>query len=163
MKKFLLLAALAVTASSYAATPTVDPSTVMPMEWASFRLERVVFLRSHPQLAAKEKALNQQIKAQQTKVEAAMVKADPKVAPLLARLSVLVKQGWKDNSLTPLSTSDWQQLRAARAAAFQANPNLASTNKQLMSQKKALGNKIDAALVKEDPSAAGFISKWPSA
>ncbi|MEO8207233.1 MAG: hypothetical protein ABI615_13715, partial [Chthoniobacterales bacterium] len=122
MKKFLLLAALAVTASSYAATPTVDPSTVMPREWTSFRLERVTFLRSHPQLSAQEKALNEQIKAQQAKVEAAMVKADPKVAPILARLDVLLKKGWKDSSLTPLSTSDWQQLRSARAAAFQANP-----------------------------------------
>ncbi|MEO8206302.1 MAG: hypothetical protein ABI615_08975, partial [Chthoniobacterales bacterium] len=58
--------------------------------------------------------------------------------------------------------SDWQQLRSARAAAFQANPDLVAANKQLLKQKKALGNKIDAALIKEDPSAAGFISKWPT-
>ncbi|MEO6846543.1 MAG: hypothetical protein ABI443_04065 [Chthoniobacterales bacterium] len=164
MKKLLLLAALTITASSYAATSTVDPTTVLPKEWASFRLERTVFLRSNPKLVAQSHAINQQIKAQQAKVEAAMVKADPKVAPLLAKVNGLLKNGWKAKSSdkASLTIADWQRLRAARAAAFAANPSLAATNRQLMKQQKALGNKVDAALTKADPTATGFVSIWPS-
>lgn len=163
----LILATATIVSPTHAASPaTVDPTTLLPQEWSAFRYERLAVLRSQPKLNAQDQALTREIQTQQGKVEAAMIKADPTVAPVLARLEVLLKKGWKGApaGTAPLTLSDWKKLRAARAAAFAANPDLAAESKKLVKQRKDLDAKIDAALRKADPSTAGYTSAaaWKS-
>jgi hypothetical protein len=60
------------------------------------------------------------------------------------------------NALTP---ADWQELRIAKQAALKANPNLVMESEQLTQKMRAFQEKLDAAIIKEDPTVAPIISK----
>jgi len=67
---------------------------------------------------------------------------------------------------TPLTNADaitpeeWQQLRTARSAALQANPDLLTNHQKLIEKMRALDDKIDAAMIKTDPTIAPIIAKF---
>ena len=58
-------------------------------ELQRLRADREAALRVNPDLAAEEKEIISEIQAQQDKFDAAAIKADPKVAPIIARLTAL--------------------------------------------------------------------------
>jgi hypothetical protein len=60
-----------------------------PNEWQEFRSARQAILQSNPDLNTEYKAIIQAMQDQQAKLEEAMVKADPKVAPIVAKLAAL--------------------------------------------------------------------------
>jgi Spy/CpxP family protein refolding chaperone len=55
-------------------------------EWTELKSAHDAALQANPDLATQEKALHQQMKDLQQKIHDAMVKADPKVEPILAKL-----------------------------------------------------------------------------
>jgi Spy/CpxP family protein refolding chaperone len=59
----------------------------------------------------------------------------------------------------PLTADEWAQLKKDREAVFAANPDFKTQEKNLRDQEKALHDQIDAAIVKQDPSAAPLIEK----
>ena len=137
-----------------------DPASLSEAEWTEYRFERLTVVRTNPELAAAAEQLKSDTKKQEQAVEAAMVKADPSVAPLLTKLASLLKGNWYAPAESDmLSFADWQKIRAARAAALQANPDLVSAQTALKVKKEALDAKVDAALVKADPSLAELVGK----
>jgi len=58
-----------------------------------------------------------------------------------------------------ITPAEWQELSAARTAAFQANPDLAAENRKLSEKMRALMDKINAAMVKADPTIGPIIAK----
>jgi hypothetical protein len=60
-------------------------------------------------------------------------------------------------SLTP---NDMQELRAARSAALQKDPNLQTDGLKIMERMRAFEDKLDAAMVKSDPTLAPLVAKF---
>jgi hypothetical protein len=58
-----------------------------------------------------------------------------------------------------VSPSEFQQLRAARDAVLQANPDLAGEYKQIITDMQAQQDKFDAAMIKADPKVAPIVAK----
>lgn len=77
-----------------AAPSTAHPNVAHPApsnlmisgEWREYHALQQKTLAENPELAAEYKAILNQMEAQQKALEAAMVKADPKVAPIVAKL-----------------------------------------------------------------------------
>lgn len=65
--------------------------------------------------------------------------------------------GTGTNAITP---GEWQALRTARAAAIQANPDLLSENKKLIERMRAFEDKLDAVMIKADPTVAPILAKF---
>jgi hypothetical protein len=63
------------------------------------------------------------------------------------------------NQIT-ITPDEWQELRTARSEALKSNPDLVAANKKLMDRMRALEDKIDAAMVKADPTIAPIIAKF---
>jgi hypothetical protein len=59
-----------------------------------------------------------------------------------------------------ITADEWQELRAARSAAIKANPDLVAENTQLMEKIRALEAKLNAAMVKTDPSIVSILGKF---
>jgi len=59
---------------------------VTPGEWQQLRVTREAVLRTNPDLAAEYKQIMDEMQTQQTKLDAAIIKADPKAAPIVAKL-----------------------------------------------------------------------------
>jgi hypothetical protein len=59
-----------------------------------------------------------------------------------------------------ITPEEWQELRAAHAAALKANPDVVAENKKLLERMSALEQKLNAAMVKADPSVAPIIAKF---
>jgi hypothetical protein len=138
----------------------LDPATMSEAEWTEYRFERLTVVRTTPELAAESKQLEADAKVQAKAVEAAMVKADPSVEPLLTKLSALLNGNWYSPAESDtLSAADWQKIRAARSTALAANPDLVSAGKALQEKKQAFNAKVSSALAKADPSLAGLIEK----
>jgi len=55
-------------------------------EWQQLKSAHDAALQANPDLAAQEKQLKEEMEALHKKLDAAMIKADPKVAPILAKL-----------------------------------------------------------------------------
>jgi hypothetical protein len=68
------------------AAPLVAPSsTLTPEEWQELRTARMVALKANPDFVTKSAQLSAKIRAFQEKLDAAMLKTDPKLAPVLAK------------------------------------------------------------------------------
>lgn len=151
--------------SLLAAAPLVasdlDPATMAEAEWTEYRLERSLLIRDNPELAKESLQLENDTRAQARAVEEAMVKADPSIAPILARVSALVRSDWNAAPAPgeEVTVEQWQKLRDVRADALQASPDLAAANAALRERKAALDQKVDDALAKADPGLAPFIHK----
>ena len=59
-----------------------------------------------------------------------------------------------------ITPDEWQELRTARSAALQANPDLIVENKKLMDRMRALEDKLDAIMIKSNPTIAPIIAKF---
>jgi hypothetical protein len=60
-----------------------------PSDVQQLQTVREATLQANPDLAAEYKGIVDEMQAQQAKIEAAMVKADPKVAPIVAKLAAM--------------------------------------------------------------------------
>jgi hypothetical protein len=65
----------------------------------------------------------------------------------------------QDPTAPTITPEEWQELRAARLAAIQANPDLSANQAKLVARMKAFEDKVDAAMVKQDPNMAAIIDK----
>jgi hypothetical protein len=98
MKSFLIVVlvalinsglAVADSTSKAAAHPSAAPSNsiaITPAEWQELRGARQAAVKANPDLLKKAAAVSQRMRAFEGKLDAAMVKADPKVAVLVAQL-----------------------------------------------------------------------------
>lgn len=71
------------------ALPPPDPRVVSQNEWNQLRTTRDATLQANPDLAAEYQQLMAEMKSQQAKFDTAMIAADPKVAPILAKFLAL--------------------------------------------------------------------------
>jgi len=83
--------------------PAPQPSNLpLPSEWQELRSVRDTTLQNNPDLASEYKSLLAEMDQQQKDLDAAMIKADPKVAPVVAKLEELRKR----NSVSRTSASN---------------------------------------------------------
>lgn len=71
--------------------PPVSSGLLAMNEWQELRRVREATLENNPDLKAEYKSLLAQMDEQQKKLDAAMVNADPKVAPIIAKLEAMRK------------------------------------------------------------------------
>lgn len=167
--------ASAPSATAPAANPAANPAihTAPPpvftqvREWRQYRDVREKTLADNPDLAAEYQSLRHQLEQQEKDLDAAMVKADPQVAPIVARLEAIRTQGPGSHPAatgsTPpkpaISPDDWQKIRAARLDAIKANPNIESKGMAMAADLRAFQAKLNAAMLKADPSVAPVIDR----
>jgi hypothetical protein len=84
--------------------PAPHPALVSPSEFQQLRAAREAALQANPDLAAEYKQIINDMQIQQAKFDAAMIKADPKVAPIVAKL-VALRQLNGGHAASPLSGS----------------------------------------------------------
>jgi hypothetical protein len=63
----------------------------------------------------------------------------------------------------PLTPDEWAQLKKDREAVFASNPDLKTEEETLHQQMKDHQDKVDAAIIAQDPSAAPLIAKLKAA
>jgi hypothetical protein len=81
------------------ARPTPTASNLpLPSGWQKLRSVRDTTLQNNPDLAAEYKSLLGEMDQQQKDLDAAMIKADPKVAPIVAKLAELRKKNSVNHS-----------------------------------------------------------------
>ena len=137
-------------------------------EWQKYRSAREKALQDTPALQAEYQDILKGMDAQQGKLDAAMLKADPKLGPVLAKLNALKAQHStspqnKTAGNTPapsLTPNDWQELRTARNQAIQSDSEFNLTSKKLIDRMRALEDKLDATMIKTDPSLIPVIAKF---
>jgi hypothetical protein len=71
--------------------PHPSPGFIASNDWQEFCNARDTTFRNNPDLAAEYKTLLTEMDKQQQEMEAAMIKADPKVAPLVVKLEAVRK------------------------------------------------------------------------
>ncbi len=167
--------------SSIAVVPKVLPlnKTVPPFakppplmassEWQTYHSAREAVLASNPALEAEYKQILQEMDGQQAKLDAAMVKADPKSGPMIAKLEALrarngvpaTSPSSSNSAEAPhMTAEDWQEIRTARSEAVKANPNLTMVSKALVYKMRAFESSLDSAMIKQNPGVAPVISKF---
>jgi hypothetical protein len=62
-----------------------------------------------------------------------------------------------------LTKAEWQELKAARDSALQANPDLKTEEAQLRQEKKAHRQKMHDAMIKADPNVEPILAKLKAA
>ena len=79
-------------------SPASSPPSNLPLpsEWQELRAVRNITFQNNPALAAEYKSLLAEMDDQQKRLDEAMIKVDPKVAPIVAKLEQLRKK----NSVT---------------------------------------------------------------
>jgi hypothetical protein len=135
------------------------PPTLSASEAEQLRAAREVILRDHPDLAAEYKQILDDTAAQQVTLDAAMIKADSQVAPLLAKWVELRKRSLPHVDQVQITQAEWQELRAAQTAALTTNPDLTLENRKLTDQMHVFDEKINAAMAKADPTLVPLIAK----
>lgn len=76
---------------SHPLTPTdssapIVENTLSPQNWQELRVARQAVLKAHPELSAKALQLSTKMRAFQVKLNAAIIKEDPKLEPIVAKL-----------------------------------------------------------------------------
>ena len=69
--------------------PPRDPNAITPQEWQRLNAARTAALKANPALMQKGAEISAKMHAFQQKLDAAIIKADPTIAPLLAKLALL--------------------------------------------------------------------------
>ena len=105
-------------------------------------------LQGSATLDAEADTLAAKLTGYQTTLKAAMVKADPAVEPLLAKMSA-----------SPLTQAESQKIRQAQSRAMQADPSLQSQWDDLTKKMTAHQRDVDAAMLKLDPTVASILAK----
>jgi hypothetical protein len=67
----------------------VNTGLLVAQQWQELRNDRETALRNNPDLATEYRTLVAEMDAQQKKLDAAMISADPKVAPVVAKLDII--------------------------------------------------------------------------
>ncbi len=96
-----------------------------------------------------------------------MVKANPKVAPVVAKLEAFRKMHLKPPVGTAIgklppgapTQDEMTEIQAARLAAIKANPDFDVKARQLAAKLRAFEQKLTAAMVQADPKVAIVLSK----
>jgi hypothetical protein len=65
---------------------STNNNPLTPEEWQKFRVARQAALKANPELLTKSAQLTMEMRAFQDKLNAAIIEADPKVAPIVAKL-----------------------------------------------------------------------------
>jgi len=148
------------------------PAFMGPNEWPQYRDAREAALKANPDLVTEYKGILKKMDAQQAKMDAAMLKADPKMKPVMDKLVALRQRNTSplERSATDkpapmgpsikLTPEDMQELRTARTQALQTNPDLMANAKTLADQMRAFQGKLDAAMIKADPNVSPLIAKF---
>jgi hypothetical protein len=149
-----------------------SPPLLSSGEWQKYHAARQGALTANPGLRDQYQELLMQMNALQVKSDDAMVATDPKLKPVIAKLEALrmrnggavaaavpgVKASPKLSGPAPtISAAEWQELRAARSKAMQANPDLVAEAK-----KRAYQGTLDADMVKSNPQVKPLITKFES-
>ena len=156
--------------------PSIPPNVILSKDWDEVRAVRETTLKSHPDLASEYQQLKADMVRQETELNAAMIKSDPKVAPILAKVEQLRKQteaGSPQSSSSPstkatpakqisLSANDWQELRVTRSAALKADPDLPQQTSQLREKVYHFEQKLSAAMLEADPKIAPLLASFSS-
>jgi hypothetical protein len=152
-----------------------QPQPLMsPSQWPEFLSARQAALQANPDLETEHKQILKKMDAQQTKLDAAVIKADPKIKPVIDKLVALRQKNSvpvdtssttvaKPAAIGPtvkLTPEDLQELRTARAKALQSNPELVTNAKTIADQMRAFEDKLDAAMLKADPNVSPMIAKF---
>ena len=87
---------------AHAPTPAPLAPLVSPGEFQQLHAARDAVMQANPDLAAEYKAIIGEMQAQQVKLDADMIKVDPKVAPIVAKL-VELRQRNGGPSPTPIT------------------------------------------------------------
>ncbi len=169
--------ASATTASHPNPVPPIHPPPPLMAanEWPEFLRARQAALTANPDLAEEYKQILKKMDAQQAKLDAAMIKANPDAKSAVAKLVILrqknssplaansgatAKPATASTPPVALTPDEWQQVRTARAGALQANPDLVANSKAIGEEMRAFETKLDAAIVKADPSVSPLIAKF---
>jgi hypothetical protein len=80
--------------------PAPASNLPLPSEWQELRSVRDTTLQNNPDLAAEYKSLLAEMDQQQKDLDAAMIKADAKVAPIVAKLEQLRKKNSVNRTAT---------------------------------------------------------------
>jgi hypothetical protein len=64
-----------------------NSNTLSPAEWQELRSARMAALKANPSLVTKAGQLNEKLRQFEQKLNAAMVKTDPKIEPVLAKFA----------------------------------------------------------------------------
>jgi len=154
--------------------PTAPPTpALMPAgDWVKYRDARQAALQADPSLQTAYTAILKEMDAQQTKLDAAMVKIDPQMAPVVAKLEALralhsgtshpeVSGGTaKTPETINLTADEWQRLRVARTEAIQSNPSFSVEAKKQADDMRVFEDKLDATMLKADPQLAPVIARF---
>jgi hypothetical protein len=73
-------------------SPPPPSNLPLPSEWQELRSARDTTLQNNPELADEYKSLLAEMDQQEKDLDAAMIKADPKVAPIVAKLEQMRKK-----------------------------------------------------------------------
>ena len=144
----------------------ISSTSIKPSDWQEFHSDRETTLKADPELASEYKALLTEMDKQQKDLESAMIKANPKVAPIVAKLELMRKPvaatpvgAPSGQPKPPLTQDDLAQLRTARFAALKANPDFDAKAVQLAAKLRSFQQKLTAAMIKADPKVAPVVAK----
>jgi hypothetical protein len=137
--------------------------------WHDYALARQKALQEDPELAAEYKQVQAEVDRQRKKLEAGIIRIDPKTAPIIAKYHAMREQpvshaaslhpGMASSSaVTAITPAEWQELRSARDASLKRNPNLVEAGKPLDQKLRDFQRKIDVAVLKIDPSVAPIVA-----
>jgi hypothetical protein len=73
--------------SSAGNVATSHPNTLSPDEWQELRMARMAALKANPELITKAVQLSEKLRQFEQKLNAAMLKTDPNIAPVLAKFA----------------------------------------------------------------------------
>jgi hypothetical protein len=154
-----------------------SPPLLSVGEWQKYHAARQGALTANPELRDEYQDLLKQMDALQVKSDDAMVAADPKLKPVIAKLDALrMRNGGAGAATVPgaklapkisgaaptVTAAEWQELRAARSKAMQANPDLVAEAKKLQDKMRAYQGTLDADIVKSNPQVKPLITKFES-
>ncbi len=148
------------------------PALMRAANGQKYHSARQAALAAHPELQNEYKDILKTMDGQQAKLDAAMLKADPKLGPVMAKLQALRAQhsgaprpaGAAGQPATAgpvtMTPEDWQELRSARNAAVAADADLKGSTTKIADKMRSLEDKLDDAMLKADPSLAPIIAKF---
>ena len=166
------------TAASHANALAANRPVPLPMEsyeWHKYEDVRKAALTANPALQSEYKDILQKMNVQQTEDFAAIVKTDPKVAPVIAKLEALrsLHTAPIDHShaskpdkfasvpaAMQITPKEWQELDAARNLAIKANPDLMQSSEKLNDRLRSIEVALNAAMAKADSEMAPLITKF---
>lgn len=75
--------------------PNLSAAQSVVLDWQRYHAARVKVLHDNPQLAAEYKHLLGEIEQHQHEMDTAIIKVDPKIAPVVSQLATTRQQGFR--------------------------------------------------------------------